>query len=554
MALGSVTKRLIVQLSAEDKMTPALQKAGKGVSAFESTLGKAAIALTAVNQGMQVAQKAAQVLKKGFDLAAEGAQIQRLEQAGSSLARTFGADMDEVIRSLKKASHNTISETDLMLSANKAMMLGVSANTAELAQLMEIAAVRGHAMGLSTTQAFNDIVTGVGRGSKLILDNLGIIVDGEVNLQNVLEQNIPLIEAMGGVVDDNASAFERFGAAAEDAGNRLKVAFAEAIAPTVGGLADMITHSNDLASAYELLEFYGTDVDAMMNEMFIAGKMNAGEMNEELLRVAREFVRVHEAQQQLAESDLGFRTGSLEGTIDTVNRGREAIQRLYGEVMSHPETLLRTINFSILISSGLTTQTTGGSEPVWAGQQSGLESALTGKTVGGSSYSWNRAYGGDLRASGITKVGERGYEYIVGGTVLSHEQSRGLDRMVTGYQRRGYGGAWGDVDLTGWGGIVKDSGLPTLAPGPRDAYDFYDLPDLGTGKQQLMAPSMGYTMASPLQQAQMASLQNQSAATASSISQNTQSGRDQVILLTAMQDRMEQLLSTQDMRDMQAMG
>ena len=34
--------------------------------------------------------------------------------------------------------------------------------------------VRGRAMGLSTTQAFGDIVTGIGRMSPLILDNLGI--------------------------------------------------------------------------------------------------------------------------------------------------------------------------------------------------------------------------------------------------------------------------------------------------------------------------------------------------------------------------------------------
>lgn len=34
-------------------------------------------------------------------------------------------------------------------------------------------------MGISTTQAFNDIVTGLGRMSPLILDNLGITVDLE---------------------------------------------------------------------------------------------------------------------------------------------------------------------------------------------------------------------------------------------------------------------------------------------------------------------------------------------------------------------------------------
>ena len=38
---------------------------------------------------------------------------------------------------------------------------------------------RGRAMGLSTQQAFDDIVTGLGRGSAQILDNLGIVIDSQ---------------------------------------------------------------------------------------------------------------------------------------------------------------------------------------------------------------------------------------------------------------------------------------------------------------------------------------------------------------------------------------
>jgi hypothetical protein len=64
-----------------------------------------------------------------------------------------------------------------MLSANKAMSLGVADSTDEFTTLMEIARVKAKNMGLSTTQAFNDIVTGLGRSSPLILDNLGITIN-----------------------------------------------------------------------------------------------------------------------------------------------------------------------------------------------------------------------------------------------------------------------------------------------------------------------------------------------------------------------------------------
>lgn len=47
-----------------------------------------------------------------------------------------------------------------------------------MAQLLQVAVVRGQAMGLSAEQAFNDIVTGIGRMSPMILDNLGIVTGG----------------------------------------------------------------------------------------------------------------------------------------------------------------------------------------------------------------------------------------------------------------------------------------------------------------------------------------------------------------------------------------
>ena len=62
------------------------------------------------------------------------------------------------------------------------MLLGVATTGEEMAKLMEIATTRGRAMGETVGQAFNDIVTGLGRGSALILDNLGIVVNAtEVN-------------------------------------------------------------------------------------------------------------------------------------------------------------------------------------------------------------------------------------------------------------------------------------------------------------------------------------------------------------------------------------
>lgn len=57
------------------------------------------------------------------------------------------------------------------------MSLGVAKNTNDFTTLMEIARVKAKNMGITTTQAYNDIVTGLGRGSAMILDNLGITIN-----------------------------------------------------------------------------------------------------------------------------------------------------------------------------------------------------------------------------------------------------------------------------------------------------------------------------------------------------------------------------------------
>jgi hypothetical protein len=137
-------------------MQPAFQKmALKGTAAF-----------TAISLGA----------KNAIDSASE---FQGISTDFSRMTDQIGIDGDKLIDKLNEVSMGTVSNTDLMLSVNKAMALGVGNNIDDITKLMEIARLKGRALGLDTTQAFNDIVTGIGRGSPLILDNLGIIIKQE---------------------------------------------------------------------------------------------------------------------------------------------------------------------------------------------------------------------------------------------------------------------------------------------------------------------------------------------------------------------------------------
>jgi uncharacterized coiled-coil DUF342 family protein len=95
-----------------------------------------------------------------------------------SLERTLNAQgiaIDEFIVKLKGLANNQIATSDLVLASNRALALGISSD--DLPGLLEAATKASVALGISATQAFNDITTGVGRASPLILDNLGIVVD-----------------------------------------------------------------------------------------------------------------------------------------------------------------------------------------------------------------------------------------------------------------------------------------------------------------------------------------------------------------------------------------
>jgi len=214
---------------------------GKEAEKGKSGLDKLKEGVVALNQGFQlamaVATKVIATFKKALDFSAEGLQISRLEDASATLAKSMGADMDNIMRSLKDASKGMVADTDLMASAAKAMMLGVTSSGEDMAKLMEIAAVRARAMGISTQQAFDDIVRGIGRNSPLILDNLGIITDAEsandkyakalgktaeqlteaektqALFNDVVEKSADYLEEAGGVLVDAAGQWEQMKAA-----------------------------------------------------------------------------------------------------------------------------------------------------------------------------------------------------------------------------------------------------------------------------------------------------------------------------------------------------
>lgn len=103
-----------------------------------------------------------------------GARTKALQAQLADQGQTF----DEFIGKLKEASKNAISEADLIETSTRTLLLGIPAE--EISTLLELASANAVAAGRDIGDAFNDITTGLARGSPLILDNIGIVLDAKL--------------------------------------------------------------------------------------------------------------------------------------------------------------------------------------------------------------------------------------------------------------------------------------------------------------------------------------------------------------------------------------
>lgn len=268
--------------SAHEKAGQAAQKSGSSNAALPRTLdgisGSASqavgrlsdMAATAGLAGIAVA-----ALGKGVELAQLGAQAQIVETRFTSLAAAAGQSGESILKALRSASGGEINDLNLQLAANKANLLGVATSAEQFSGLMAIARDRAQQLGISTTQAFDDLVTGLGRGSALILDNLGIMVSADqanqayaasvgktvtalteqerkqALINAVLVQGQATMAATGGAVDSNAGRMDALGVSFDNAKTNLGEFFATLSGPFleigaagINGIADAVDSLN----------------------------------------------------------------------------------------------------------------------------------------------------------------------------------------------------------------------------------------------------------------------------------------------------------------------
>ncbi|MFA7121557.1 MAG: hypothetical protein WC277_08735, partial [Bacilli bacterium] len=109
----------------------------------------------------------------GYNFYAAGVKdLGNYEDAYATFVKNVGADSQELIQQMQEASAGTVSETQIILNANRAMVMDIPYDY--LPRMMEVSRASARAMGEDIDYMFESIVTGSARESPLILDNLGI--------------------------------------------------------------------------------------------------------------------------------------------------------------------------------------------------------------------------------------------------------------------------------------------------------------------------------------------------------------------------------------------
>lgn len=179
---------------AHNKMTAKIKANNLELRGGAGMLSKVYSAVKGKIVGIGIAVVAAGfAIKKAFDFAEAGAKLQVMRKSFHSYAKSVGADGDDILAKLKEVSKGTVSEADLIASAGKAMLLGLAPD--KLVTLLEVARAASKITGDSITKSFDDITTGVGRQSRMILDNLGIIL-------RVGDANEKYAESLGKTVEE----------------------------------------------------------------------------------------------------------------------------------------------------------------------------------------------------------------------------------------------------------------------------------------------------------------------------------------------------------------
>jgi len=155
-------------------------KADKGVKKLSGSMNRLATRLL----GAAAAYK---TFQHGIDAVRKAGTLEGVEKGFNNLRKQAGFSIN-TFNKLDKALDGTADKLTIMTQANNAMLLGITDSEDQMAEMFDVAQRLAEAVGKDATFGIESLVTGLGRQSKLMLDNLGIVVDTEQAYKNYAKE------------------------------------------------------------------------------------------------------------------------------------------------------------------------------------------------------------------------------------------------------------------------------------------------------------------------------------------------------------------------------
>lgn len=205
----TILAKMAVQIAANtSQFNAALTKSDRNFSKFAGSVTKIAGTL-GVAFGIQ------QITSFGFEIAKLAGEAEGVKAAFDRLPEST-----KLMNELKTATGGTVSELELMKKSVQAANFGIELKA--LPDLLKFATLRAQQTGESVDYLVNSIITGIGRKSPLILDNLGISavrLKEQFNGASLEAQNIgDVAKAVGRIASEE---LEKMGDFAENSATKI---------------------------------------------------------------------------------------------------------------------------------------------------------------------------------------------------------------------------------------------------------------------------------------------------------------------------------------------
>ena len=224
-------KKAVQALNKVEKEQKDIKKQNDGLKKSFAAMGGAIAAAFSV-------QAIARFTQESIKL---GSQTISLERSFTNLGKAVGIN-ENSLNKFRKATDGTVSDVDLMIQANNAMLLGIVENEDQFADLIDSAQRLAKAVGQDALFGIESLTTGIGRQSKLMLDNLGIVLDTNLAYQKFAEANGKAVKDL----DENERKQAFVQAALQST--------AEKVAQLGDEELDVIDATNQLSVAFENLQ------------------------------------------------------------------------------------------------------------------------------------------------------------------------------------------------------------------------------------------------------------------------------------------------------------